>query len=212
MIASSFLLIMFLIYYIGKVSLRPRSTFSIIFIVLIGYFLIPISVQDNLISALDRLTTVEAIGQGDLTAEGTSKRLDIRGPRVLTNFEESPLLGFGYGNVSASYYDGHVGNHSLLLLGGVVGLTIVWLTVIALIAFFFRLDGKKFGRGIFVFGLALMAIMIIHSSSRSMVSYVMDTDAAFLIALIFNHVNAVISDYKKRFDFGKGIIYKDIIK
>lgn len=190
MIASTFLLSGYFLYSF----IRERVTFisfarlCIILIVLVT--ILPGSFKTNIFAAYDRLETVEAITEGDFSARGTLSRLTERGPHVLTKFSESPVFGFGYSKITAKYFDGHVGNHSLLLMGGVVGLAIIWGTILSLVWYFFRKDIQYPNHGFFVFGLALLTIMIIHSSSRSMVSYYMPADAAFLIGLIFNHFNS----------------------
>jgi hypothetical protein len=198
MIASSFMFIGYFIYYVLRKK-QSFKTFSIVlFILLILVTIIPDSFKSNINAAFDRLKTLEAIAGGDYTAEGTTSRLTERGPRVLSKFSESPIFGFGYSKVSAKYFDGHVGNHSLLLMGGIIGLAIIWITIFSLVWYFFRIDLRFPGNGFFVFGLALLTIMIIHSTSRSMVSYYMSADAAFLIGLIFNHFNVIMPLYHEK--------------
>jgi hypothetical protein len=192
MIASSFLLVSSLLYSMFRNAANLKSALTFVFIFSIILLLLPRNVGINLTSAFERLYTIEAMTEGDLTAEGTVVRLTERGPRALTRFQESPVFGFGFSEVNEEYYDGHVGNHSLLLMGGVVGMIIVYSTILAIIFYFFRLDYKRIGRGLFIFGLALVAIMIIHSSSRAMISFYFPPDSAFIIALFFNHVNAAL--------------------
>jgi hypothetical protein len=190
MIASSFLLLSYFSYSVLRLKITSKAISSILLVIVLGVVLIPDTFQKNLVSAFNRLETMEAIVEGDETAKGTLSRLSERGPRVLSRYSESPVFGFGYSKVSFDYYDGHVGNHSLLIMGGIVGLVILWISVLSIIWFLFRADRRFPKSGIFVFGLAFISIMIIHSSSRAMVSFYMPTDSAFLIGLIFNHFNA----------------------
>jgi hypothetical protein len=190
MIASTFLITGYFIYSGLRFKLKLKTFFSVLVILLLGIFLMPNTFTMNLLSAFERLETIEALAEGDDTAGGTLSRLSERGPKVLTRFSESPILGFGFSKVTTDYYDGHVGNHSLLLMGGLVGLAVIWITVLSIVWYIFRADIFFYRPGSFVFGLALISIMIIHSSSRSMVSFYMPTDAAFLIGLIFNQFNA----------------------
>jgi hypothetical protein len=190
MIASSFLLLGYFSYGVLRLKMTRKTISSILIIIILGFVLIPDTFKKNLISAFKRLETIEAIAEGDETAKGTLSRLSERGPRVLSKYSESPIFGFGYSKVSTEYYDGHVGNHSMLIMGGIVGLVILWFSVLLIIWFFFQADWRFPRSGFFVFGLAFISIMIIHSSSRAMVSFYMPTDAAYLIGLIFNHFNA----------------------
>ena len=197
MISSSFLIFGYFIYNAFKINISIRTIVSFIIIIIILALFIPNSFIRNIDAAFTRLETVEAIAAGDVTADGSLSRLTERGPRVLSKFSESPIFGFGYSKISAEYFDGHVGNHNLLLMGGVIGFAIIWLTILFVVFYFFRLDVRFPSNGFFVFGLSIIAIMIIHSSSRSMVSYYMPADSAFLIALLFNHINAAIRVYPK---------------
>jgi len=190
MIASGVFLLLFLVYYYNKITYR-RLFIAIIFTVIAVYILLPGKIKSNLIASFRRLSTVEYVFEGDLTAGGTARRFDIRGPQVLTRFKESPFFGFGFSKVSADYYDGHVGNHNLLLVGGIVGFILFWATVLGIVLYLLRLEGNNIRfKGVFVFGIAMLSIMIIHSTSRTMVSFYMPSDVSFLIAVMFNNINA----------------------
>jgi hypothetical protein len=199
MIATIFLIISYFLYYYRWILINKRIIAGFVIVLLLGLVLIPGRIRHNLSGAIDRLSTVEAVVEGDMTAEGTARRWDIRGPYVLSHFRESPVFGFGFSSMTAEYYDGHVGNHSVLLMGGIAGLLIVWTTIAGIAFYFFRLEKIRRIKGVFIFGLALVAIMIIHSSSRVMVSYILPSDTAFIIAILFNHVNA---EFEERYSMG----------
>jgi len=192
MLASIFLMFSFGVFNIVRNSLNMTTIFSLILLIFLVYIALPGALKQNLNSAFNRFSTIASIAEGDLTVEGTAYRWNVRGPHTLTRFKESPVVGFGYSSVTFDYYDNHVGNHSLLLTGGVIGLIIVWMTVFRIILFLFRLNGKIYESGLFVFGLTLVAIMVIHSTSRGMIGYIMSADSAFFLCLIFNHINANI--------------------
>jgi hypothetical protein len=192
MLASIFLMLSFGVFNIARKSLNMTTVFSIILLIFLAYLALPVALKQNLNSAFNRFSTVASIAEGDLTVEGTAYRWNVRGPRTLTRFKESPAVGFGYSSVTFDYYDNHVGNHSILLTGGVIGLVIVWMTIISIILYLFRLNRIIYKSGLFVFGLALVSVMIIHSTSRGMIGYIMSADSAFFICLIFNHINANI--------------------
>ncbi len=195
MIASIIMTGFFILYYSRRLLFGKKNLIIAFIIIALGIYFTPGLIKKNVNVAFDRFETVEFILEGDMTAGETARRWDERGPRVLTRFMESPVFGFGYSKVSMEYYDGHVGNHLLLLMGGVVGLAIVWLIVLSLIIKIFLLEIKNKGyTGIFVFGMGLIAIMIIHSTSRVMISFIMPFDSAFLLALIFNQINAHIQE------------------
>lgn len=195
MIAVFFIFLIYHIYYFKNVLIKKGINTILALIIFFGLLILPNSIRENLNAAFNRFETVEYVIEGDMSAGGTAGRWDIRGPRVLTRYNESPLFGFGFSDISSEYYDDHVGNHSLLLMGGIVGLIIIWLTVLSIILFLYRLEKRnKFYRGFFVFGIAGMGIMIIHSTTRSMISYQMPIDIALIITLLLNQVNAQIDN------------------
>jgi hypothetical protein len=195
MIAAFLLIIIYFLIYAGSLLRRKEIFIGLLVVVIIGFVLFSGPIKNNIMSAFRRLSTVEAVAAGDMTAGGTARRWDQRGPRALTRFSESPVFGFGFSRVTSEYYDGHVGNHSLLLIGGIAGFAITWATVFALIIYLYRKERRnRYMKGVFVFGIALMAIMIIHSTSRVMVSFIMPVDIAFMITLFLNQVNSRIEE------------------
>jgi len=198
-IATFFIFIISMIIYAKKAVINPEILFSGLFIIIIIFMLLPSSILRNISGSFKRLETLEAVVQGDMTAGGTARRWDTRGPGVLSRFNESPIFGFGFSKVSSEYYDHHVGNHTLLLTSGIVGLVIVWLTILSIIIFIYKLEKKGYYyEGIFVFGIAFMAIMIIHSTNEVMISYIgMRIESGLLLALLLNQLNAHV--YRLRY-------------
>jgi len=141
----------------------------LIYIVQIFYpsFLFQIS------KSFERLDTLEALTEGDLTAGGTLARLTERGPRVMKEFKQSPIIGWGFSDHYFAYGDMHVGNQTILLQGGIVGYTF-WMVIFLLIFYNIFIYGRLYydklynGSGIYVILFALIATFAIHSSSTHM--------------------------------------------
>jgi len=123
--------------------------------------------------SFERLSTLEALTEGDLTAGGTLGRLTERSPRVMKEFKKSPIIGWGFSNHYFAYGDMHVGNQSMLLQGGIVGFAF-WMVIILLIFYNIFIYGRLYcvrlsiGSGIYVILFALIATFAIHSSSTHM--------------------------------------------
>jgi hypothetical protein len=197
MISSSFLVMGFLLLNFSKIFFSPRILISVVSLVLLILFLSPKSLKKNMEASFDRLSTVEAVLEGDVTAEGTAKRWDERGPKVLTRFNESPIFGFGYSKVTDDFFDGHVGNHMLLLVGGYLGVFIFIFTLLKIFILLYGLKIKFSDPGYLILLLGIISILIIHTTSRNMVSFLMPTDSAIFLGLIFNHVNASLKMEKE---------------
>lgn len=188
MLATFFIIIIFIFRYTLKIQLLPKFIGGIIVGAAV-FTLLSTEYIDNLMLAFERFSTVKAVAEGDFTAEDTAHRWDERGPAVLARFNESPIFGFGLSAISAEYYDKHVGNHVLLLISGVFGFVLLYILIIAILRYIYKL-AKIVDKSIFIFCLAILSILIIHATSREMISYLMPTDSAFFLALIFNHINA----------------------
>jgi hypothetical protein len=194
MVATGFLLIMFILVYSGVILRSPRLIMIMFMVAAISYVSLPERIRTNLDASFERFSTMRDVAEGDVTAGGTVSRWDIRGPKVLVRFQESPLFGFGFSQVTPQYFDVHVGNHSLLLIGGIAGLVIVYLTILMIIFYFARRNIDGSGPGFFIFAMALVSIMMIHSTSRNMISYYLPAEVAMLLCIMFNHSNAYLSN------------------
>jgi hypothetical protein len=121
-------------------------------------------------SVLLRISTLELLYKGDLTAGGTNIRFTSRPERVMSKFDENPILGWGISNVSYDYWDGHVGNQSIMLVGGIIGIiifSIIWLF------FLFKLlrqsingPNMKNNLSIFILFLFFILTLIIHIGTQ----------------------------------------------
>lgn len=137
--------------------------------ILIGILRIP-AVQHQVDDATDRILTIGLLAKGDVTAGGTLQRLDRRAPRVMKKWSGSPLTGWGFSNAYREYGDSHVGNHNVLLHGGVVGAALLAAFLVyfagTLLARSMALPPTKaYKRGTLVFPIFLAGWFIIHSSS-----------------------------------------------
>jgi len=196
--ASLLLLSSFLLFYILKRKILVIHSISALIIVLLGLLILPLNLKENIKGSFERFSTVRYVAEGDLTAGGTASRWNVRGPKVLSKFSESPIFGYGFSKETSNSFDPHVGNHTILLVGGILGISILLITILKLVIFLFLLEksNKEF-MGLFIFGLGLLSIVIIHSTNMIAISFVrMPVNSAFVIALIFNFINANINQYK----------------
>lgn len=148
--------------------------------------------------AFKRFETIQYLLQGDLTAGGTLKRLDVRGPRVMSKFYQSPIVGWGYGTEAREYSDGHVGNQNLLMHTGVIGYGL-WVSL--WLAFLFKmnvLNKKLNGRNPYkdvpkIFSIILIGILIIHASAQWF-GYLLGYLSGFSFLFLFAFASFVYKD------------------
>lgn len=168
---------------ITKLKLQELLKNGIIALVIVFLLLQVGGVSAQLQKSIDRLSTLELILEGDPTAGGTNRRLTDRHFPVMQKFYEKPLLGWGFSSTTFEYYDTHVGNQSILLAGGVLGLTLF-------IALFFSMIVKiirtsKYDQANLVFAIALMGMLIIHSSSTDLFGFMAPTLGGHYVKVVF---------------------------
>ena len=126
--------------------------------------------------ALERFKTLEFLIAGDPTAGGTLARISEYSPRVMAVFRESPVIGWGLSDRYISSWDGHVGNQTMLMQGGIIGYAI-WIIcyVLTLLNIYFlnrnSIVRSHIKNGGIVFLMAMIAIFAIHSSSSQILGF-----------------------------------------
>lgn len=100
------------------------------FLVVTGLFFMLALSNDKISSQLqysgERLVKLESVGEGDITAQGTLQRLNVRKPKVIRIWKENPLFGWGFSDTYYKNSDGHVGNFNLLMFSGIAGLIMLY--------------------------------------------------------------------------------------
>lgn len=133
-------------------------------------------INKQIMFSLERTLTLESLAKGDKTADGTLVRLDERGPVVMAEWEKSPFIGWGFSNVFFEKMDGHVGNQTVLLHSGVIGLGLllsfmgfVCLRLWALRSRFYSYNPYRKGGTVIV--LYLGGWFFIHSTSHQQFAF-----------------------------------------
>ncbi|MCF6296419.1 MAG: hypothetical protein L3J08_00275 [Flavobacteriaceae bacterium] len=194
MISLLFMFIAFIITNRKGFSKSIKPIFTIVVIIIIFVIFSP-TTKKYLEKGIERLDTITKLAAGDITAGGTLGRLTVRGPRVWEKFIESPIVGFGFTDVNSEYRDVHVGHHTMLLNGGIVGYMIFMLLFISFNYKLFRafirgthLNTYKFSLSMLIIGFG--GIFIIHSTSRQEFGYIVNIETMFMLSLYF-----VFSDF-----------------
>lgn len=175
---------------------------SIIIIVVISTQ-IPI-LKKQFRKSYERFATLENLVEGDLTAGRTLSRLDVRGPRVMTKFWESPVFGWGFSDEYNKSQDSHVGNQNLLLSVGILGFIFVnglFIHFCLKIYNFSKISKIRAneGKAPMIYLLGLLSVFIIHSSSSQFWGYNMGFDQlnkVLFLSFFFASINSVFIGYR----------------
>lgn len=200
-IGFALIIVGFIVFISG---IRTQGLVKIIFTSALAIVIIAsvpeLNLQIN--NAFDRIRTLEAIAEGDLTAKGTLIRLERRVPRVMKKWRESPLTGWGFSKEYYDYADGHVGNHNLLMHSGIIGTAL-------LMTFFLYFNARiiirskvlepknAYKKSLLVFFIFFLGWFIIHSTSWQYFSFYQDPNIGIIQALFFSWAAAVYQETNK---------------
>lgn len=128
------------------------------------------TIREQVAYSKERLVKMESLGSGDITAEGTLHRLDVRSPRVMKVWRQSPVFGWGFSDTGFKSSDGHIGNQTLLMFSGLAGFILLngfLLYFMYKMYFAFRRSrkGVPYRNGYLIFIIFLAGWFIIHSTS-----------------------------------------------
>ncbi|UCH92191.1 MAG: O-antigen ligase family protein, partial [Candidatus Aminicenantes bacterium] len=182
-----------LFYLLFVVEKRARLLFQVFLITLIlflSYLFIP-RFDYSVDNSLRRLSTIEDLIQGDVTAGGTLQRIDKRLPRVLEGFEQNPILGWGFSETYRKYSDGHVGTFNLLLQVGIIGLILfvnLWINYLKMIFFTRKRLSKSnvLKNPLLVLVIAFLGILILQLTQFVFFSYDLLKDVTYFIILFIS--------------------------
>jgi len=146
-----------------------------------------------------RLSSLKSLIAGDITANGTLIRLDVRGERVLRKIYESPIFGYGFSNTYNDFRDYHVGHHTMLLNGGIIGLIIfLYFSIFFIVSVYKRYRSlsvsNPFKLGLYVFIVGYLGMFIIHSTSVSIFRYEVGFQAGMLLVLFFSFSDMIYKE------------------
>lgn len=194
---STMVILFYLFVLRNPFSLIKQGLLSaIVFILLLVYF--P-SISKQIEYSFERFQTVKALARGDLTADHTLIRLDVRGPRVLNKFWERPVFGFAFSQEFYQYADQHVGHHTLLLNGGIVGYALfLFFWIYFNLFLYFKnkhlQNNNLYKDSLFVFIIIFIGIFIIHSSSAMIFGFFINVPMGIMLALVFCFTDTVYKE------------------
>lgn len=187
------------ILFIGKIKLLRLPRFYLLAgsIILLLLFIPKLRIQIH--NSLQRVSTLELVLEGDMSAGGTVSRATIQGPAVMQVWKQRPILGWGFSDIYYDNQNGHVGNQNLLLNSGIVGalllavLFIYFNVAILRRSKYMRLHGYC-NRCLYVFPVFFILLFIVHSTSGQIFGYWSTYRNIFSISLYLGIGNAVFNN------------------
>jgi len=158
--------------FIAKLNKKIMVTSIIVLILLLLLYRVWPIFHNAIDTGFSRFGTVKFLAEGDITAGGTLQRFDVRLPKVLKGFYQSPVIGWGFGETYNKYDDSHVGNFNLLLQTGIIGFGLFlyfWLTSIRTIYRIYKLTPAYNEYLVFILGITGM--LILHFTTFEFFNY-----------------------------------------
>lgn len=179
-LAIAMMVILYLIFVSREITKFVSSLFKYSFILISLYLIIiftsPILV-DQFSRTFERLSTLTFLFEGDITAGGSLGRLSVRIPTIMIKIHQNPIFGFGISDDFWDYHDGHIGHHNMVLNAGILGYMIFIVLLFSFFVKFAKLSSlleksNALSRTVLVPIIAMIGILIHHSSTYSILSYI----------------------------------------
>jgi len=212
-IAISLILVSWIIFNFRSMKMLP--ILLPLFLVLFSLILkLSPTIENQLAFSMDRMSTLESLSQGDLTAGNTLLRLTTRHDLVMKKFYEKPIFGWGFSSEGFEANDYHVGNQSILMSGGIVGMLVILYMLLFIIKKTANLYGfiKKRGmsaRSLMLIVIFLIGLFVIHSTSTQLFGflpylYPLHFNKLVFLSIMFAFFNILfIGQYNKCISFMK---------
>lgn len=197
---ASLLLFSFYIIIFKKVNIKYLFvSFIFLFSLTVLMKRVP-KIEIQLINAYERIMTIQYMAKGDITLGGKLRRTTIRAPRVLSKWEESPLIGFGFSDVYFKYDDVHVAFPTLMLNGGIALLMMVIIFLMFLIFYpyfiYKKLNNNNiYKKSIIIFIGGLMSLILLNSTSTTIFSYLVGfRNGGFMLIFFLVFFDVIIKE------------------
>jgi hypothetical protein len=202
-LAFAFVYLLFIIFIRSRKPLIGALKATPIFILATFMFNFLPNLDKYVSFSFERLLTIKYLFQGDLSVGGTDSRLSIRAEPLLKYIYEQPYFGYGFSDIFHDHYDGHIGNVSVLLNGGIIGLLIIiiFLIYIAIKMYNLKIRISKnnlYANSLIVLIFGIIGLIIIHSTSGIVFSYLFDWryGTTFMLFLFYAFINTTYNEAK----------------
>lgn len=196
----AYIFFFFMVFITSNKSKNIKQFISIgvlatLVIVLFSFLFPLIKVQMQRVT--ERVGTVIALAEGDITAGGTLVRLSRRVPLIMKEIKERPIIGWGFSNRYFKHADNHIGHHSIVLNVGIIGYIILNFIFFKWCLRIYRFSGfqpakVKYGQiAIKTLCFAFLAMYIIHSSSSQSWGVHIELPKIFFYSLLLSFFNIV---------------------
>ncbi len=168
-----------------------KSFFVFSFLLIISLSFNPIKIQIN--NALIRFSSLKLILQGDTTAGGTNRRINM-GNIFIEKGLESPLFGFGISKEGEKYFYSDVGMQSLFVQVGIIGLGFFMFWAIRYLIALKSIVIKEHNTNYNIFIYGFVCLLFMHMTTNIMFSFTKTAYATYWIPFYFSISHLIIKN------------------
>lgn len=190
------LLLHFSIVASTKRTFKLLPATIILFFFVVGLFSYSPLLKTQFTNAWARISTLQDLASGDVTAQGTLRRLTDHAPALLSSIRDSPF-GYGFSTLAIKLENEHVGPLSAMITIGVWGhllvLVLVFGLILKLLALYQQASSSNYNRKLFLVAiLPVIGLLIIHFSSRQIFGLNVGMEVNLLVPILISIVNWIV--------------------
>lgn len=181
--------VVLLLFFIFIHKLKRFATMGIVTLILIPLLLSVPIIEKQFIGAFKRLSTVQEIVKGDLSAGGTSSR-DEYSKDLINLWSEKPFLGWGFSDFYKSNGNGHAGLANLLFGVGIIGFLVFLYFWYKLVYIPFSINSRisninPYKKALLVFILGFLVFFILNATSGQQFGIYLGFGAGVMSQILF---------------------------
>ena len=188
--------IIYFIYNSGVNTIKMLRVFILgILTIIVLVFNSPV-ISTQLENAWIRISTLGQIfSEGGMQESSARERYDVAAPQVLRGFSQSTIiLGAGFSKIYSTYWNAHVGYHTLLLNLGIFGVIMFYMTYLN-ISIKPLLIAKVRKKG-YEIGLISLSIVFIINFGVFIIGYSVIFPRIVITAVIFALINYLLQEIR----------------
>lgn len=195
------IIIAFYVFYVERISSKIFIRFFMIISIILILYLSVQTISSQVDNAFKRLSSVEELAKGDVTAGGTLKRIDIRLPAMLRGYNEAPffilIFGSGFSKWFDDYADYHVSLVYMFFQSGIIGTVLfiyLWIRYLKIISYKnlrYNIYARKSLR---VLKLSFFVMLLLQFTTFSLFAFTLHPIGVIFIVLFISFSEIAVKD------------------
>ena len=185
------IILLFYSIFVNKKKIYLALYSMLIGLLIMGSFVVLPKLKSSAEYSWERVSTVQYLMRGDVTAGRTLSRIDKRLPRVLEGVAQNPVFGWGFSKTFEEYTDAHVGIFNVILQVGIIGLLLflfLWIYFVKMVLLGIKNSNKKssFKNSLKVLIIAFIGLLILQFTTYSFFGFSLESDTIYFVVVFIS--------------------------